>query len=731
MPTTEERFDYRRFIAPVHWPMWLGLGILRLSSYLPYPWMMRLGAMLGNIGFVLMAKRRRIIRTNLRACFPEYNETQIRHLMRLSFCSSAQAVFESALAWWGREAVLRNLYHVEGIENIQQALALNKGVLLLGGHYTTIEISNTLMSYTLPNYAPTYKRAHSKLFEAVMTAARRRIALTMIRSRDMRAIIHYLKQKNMVWYAPDQDFGTHSSVFAPFMGVPAVTLTLTARIAKTSGCAVVPFYSERLPNNQGYVIRFGKMLTNFPSDDAVRDATQVNHAIEAQVRRTPEQYLWGHRRFRTRPRGEPLFYPHRRDSRLRRYSLLLWSLALPAVAYTGWLAWRHRISGYFSQRLGIGSYTAQPVDIWIHAASVGEVNAVMPLIQLLHLRHPERSLLLTVNTPSGYHTAMKQLPEGAQCCFLPIDWHFAVSRFLQQIRPGASLVVETEIWPNLYLEAQYLGCPITIINGRLSTRTVNSPFIILGIIYRALETVFAVLARSELDAARFKGLAYAPDYTWVQGNLKFAAPATPSPPFEAGQPYVLAASTRPGEEAFIATCWKKLALEDYLLVIVPRHPKRLKQILRALKPFAFKLAIRSLDQPIEADTEVYIADSFGELGAFIAGSEFVIMGGGFSPFGGQNIVEAAHAGKAVIFGSHMENFDDEARQFVAHQAGIQVKNEAMLCESVARLLAEPEEALLMGNNGRALIAKMDKVAEDYLEKLEDLLPLFQSAAQDR
>jgi KDO2-lipid IV(A) lauroyltransferase len=200
------------------------------------------------------------------------------------------------------------LVRYEGSENLARAREHGRGVFLLGGHYTTLELSGRLMCLFTNDINPIYKPASNAVFNLLMTRYRSRIYDNLLSNTDMRAMLRALKQGKIIWYAPDQDFGRRRSVFAPFMGVSAATLTMTSRLAQRAGAPVLPFYSERLPGTRGYEIRVGPPLENFPSGDDVADATAINQAIEVQVRRTPEQYLWGHRRFKTRPPGERKLY---------------------------------------------------------------------------------------------------------------------------------------------------------------------------------------------------------------------------------------------------------------------------------------------------------------------------------------------------------------------------------------------------------------------------------------
>ena len=727
MPQTHKpTFQVKNFLAPKYWFTWLGLVILRLSTYLPYAWILSLGRGLGWLGFYLLPQRRRITRTNIGLAFPELDKKTRQKLVRQNFCFATQAVFESALAWWASEQRLKSLVRVEGLEHVDAALEKGKGVILLGGHYTTLEMGGRLVALYIKGFG-TYKRAHNPLFEAVMAGNRQRYFAGLIRSTDMRSILRRLKDNKVIWYAPDQDFGIQHSVFAPFMGVPTATLTITARLAERSGSQVLPFYSEQLAGNKGYVLRIAPPLQNYPSDNDIVDATTVNQAIEDQVRRAPAQYLWGHRRFKTRPHGEALFYKPRRDSSLRKYSLLLGLAATPVIFYTAWQAWRHKDWHHLTERLGIARYTRGPFDIWLHAASVGEINAVVPLVELITRRHPHLSILFTANTPTGGITARNKLPAKVIFHYLPIDWQFAVERFAAQVKPRAVLITETEVWPNLYLHCFHKGIPLTIINGRLADNTLSKAAWIRRVYCRALEEVYWILARSEQDRDNFVAMGAKDQYMKVIGNIKFAATGQDKPkPFAASRPYVLAASTRDGEERMIAECWNQLAPEDHFLIIVPRHPKRLPHILRELKPLDLKLATRSKNEVITEQTQIYLADTFGELNQFINGSQFVIMGGSLKPFGGQNILEVARAGKGVIFGPHMDNFSNEAALFLQHKAGLQVQTEADLSAAIARLLSEPEKANALGANGLSLMAEAGDMAERYLTELETLLPVFQS-----
>ncbi len=270
--------------------------------------MLALGRGLGKLLYRLVGSRRHITEVNLRLCFPELVEPARLELARQSFVSAATSLFEGVLSWWASDKRINQLYRIEGLEHLEAARARGKGVILLGGHYTTLEISGRFLANHVEGLQPIYKPARNKLFEAVMARSRKRLFDDLLPSSDMRRIVRNLKKGKVVWYAPDQDFGRERSVFAPFFGVPTATLVSTSRLARLSGAPVVPYCSERLPGSTGFLIRLMPALEGFPSGDDVADATRVNQVIEKQVKQVPEQYLWLHKRFKTRPEGEADVY---------------------------------------------------------------------------------------------------------------------------------------------------------------------------------------------------------------------------------------------------------------------------------------------------------------------------------------------------------------------------------------------------------------------------------------
>lgn len=405
-----------------------------------------------------------------------------------------------------------------------------------------------------------------------------------------------------------------------------------------------------------------------------------------------------------------------------RYTLLTTLLAVPVLLHTLWQALRFRDARYFRERMGLYAGTTPCHSLWIHAASVGEVNAVMPLIHALQQRHPQLAITLTTSTPSGGSAARRQLPATARQHYLPFDWGFAVRNFLRYLQPNACLIMETELWPRLYQGCADRQIPITIINGRISPRTLRASPWMRELYAQTLRQVQHILARSDTDRARFIDLGANAETINTLGNIKFARPGGNShaAAILLPRPYLLAASTREGEELQILRAWNRIDHGDRLLVMVPRHPQRLAGILRELQPQEANIAVRSRNDEITTATQLYIADTFGELGGFIAGADLVVMGGSLEPFGGQNLLEVARAGKALIFGPHMENFADEAQLLLEHEAAIQVHDEHELRQVMERVLADAAQRQQMGASGKALMEQRAHIVDDYLDALQQI-----------
>lgn len=292
-------------LAPRHWPAWLGVGVIWLIARLPYRWLLGLGRMLGALIRHVPSRRRRIAQTNIALCFPELDAGQQDALVKAHLTDIGLMLVEFALGWMGSDrAIARIPTRIEGLEHLEAARAQGQGVLLVGGHFSHLELCARLISQRI-RIAGMYRRMDSAVFEWTVLRARLRYAAAMFEKDDIRGTVKYLRGGGTVWYAPDQDMRSKENVFVPFFGVPAATITATHHLARMGKAQVIPFFHQRLPKG-GYAMRLGAPL---PMDgDAAADTAHVNAGIEQMVRAAPEQYLWVHKRFKTRPPGAPPVY---------------------------------------------------------------------------------------------------------------------------------------------------------------------------------------------------------------------------------------------------------------------------------------------------------------------------------------------------------------------------------------------------------------------------------------
>ena len=411
-----------------------------------------------------------------------------------------------------------------------------------------------------------------------------------------------------------------------------------------------------------------------------------------------------------------------------RYRLLLCLLALPISIFTLWLAFRDKELRYLTQRLGINSFKHFKKNngdlVWIHAASVGEVNAAAPFITELSKNN---SIVLTSNTVSSANRAKNIFGTTIHHFYCPIDWQWAVTRFISKIQPNYLFIIETELWPTLFSVCNNKKIPITIINGRLSPKTLNASQWIKKRYSECLGITQAVLSRSNEDTQNFISLGASSKIVKTIGNIKYYPNNNIDnvQPFSCDVSYILAASTRNNEEKIIVSNWleaQKKITDRYLLIIAPRHPHRLPLILEQLEEFNLNIAVRSRDDMIQSNTDVYIADTFGELISFIKGATFVLMGGSFVSKGGQNIIEVAHARKTVVFGKSMYNFKEEAKLFIQHQAGIQVNDNNLLASEMISLLTEKNKIQIHQENAAKLMQQHQNILNNYLAEIKSIYP---------
>lgn len=288
-----------QFLHPRFWPSWLGLALMRVSVYFPIRMQIGSGLLLSWIMAPLMTARKKIARRNLELCFPELTSEQREKLLKDNFRTMGMMLIETALSWWASDAHLQKRVRYEGLEHLDAALEKGKGVILLTGHFTSMELGGRLIMLKRPCYVM-FKELKNKLFNEVMMKARIFHSEGIVLRDDPRPMVRALRKNKIVWYAPDQDFGRKVSVFAKFFGVTAATIPATGRIVKMSGAAVLPF-APRREEYGSYTISIGEPLTDFPTGDDIVDAQRMNNLLEQEIRKSPEQYLWIHRRFKTQP----------------------------------------------------------------------------------------------------------------------------------------------------------------------------------------------------------------------------------------------------------------------------------------------------------------------------------------------------------------------------------------------------------------------------------------------
>ena len=358
------------------------------------------------------------------------------------------------------------------------------------------------------------------------------------------------------------------------------------------------------------------------------------------------------------------------------YSAALY-LLLPVTLYH--LVWRGFRQGDYllrwNERYAIYDPVQEPVDVWVHAVSMGEVNAAAPLVNALRARHPGLRLLVTSITPTGSARVRALWGDSVEHVYLPYDLPGAVSRFLRHFQPRRALVLETELWPNLLFGCREHGIPAWIVNARLSARSLRGYGLLRPLLRRALRTLRGVLAQSPADARRFVQLGAAAATTTVTGNLKFDI-AIPeggdalSADLRArigARPAWIAASTHPDEEAAIIAIHRQLRARwpQLLLLWAPRHPERFRGVAQQAIDAGWRVATRTLTRWPDADDAVFIIDTMGELVSFYGCANVAFVGGSLQDIGGHNLLEPAAVGTAVVSGPHLHNFADIAARMQA------------------------------------------------------------------
>jgi len=384
----------------------------------------------------------------------------------------------------------------------------------------------------------------------------------------------------------------------------------------------------------------------------------------------------------------------------------------------------------FPERHGQASM-ARPAGglVWLHGASVGEGLSMLPLIERIRAGHSGLTVLVTTGTVTSAALMAERLPEGVIHQYVPVDRPAWVRRFLDHWRPGLALWFESELWPNLVLETAARSIPMVLVNGRMSTTSYEKWRRHPGAIRPLLARFRLCLGQTDVDAGRFHELG-APD-TGSLGNLKFAVPPLPADEQAVNdmrgmigdRPCWLAASTHAGEEAVAGRVHAELRRkhEDVLTVVVPRHPERGGVIAAELAQQGLRVARRSAGESLARDTDVYLADTLGELGLFYRLADAVFIGKSLARTGGQNPLEPARLGAPMVFGPHMENFAEIAGQLLEEGGARQIADEHQLASALVDLLADSAAAVEMGARAKAFSERQADVLDRIAERLSPML----------
>ena len=414
------------------------------------------------------------------------------------------------------------------------------------------------------------------------------------------------------------------------------------------------------------------------------------------------------------------------------YNLFTYLLLIPFAAY--WVLRGIVNRSYFGglgQRFGFGFPRIESC-IWIHAVSVGEVQASVPLVRVLQKRFPDQQLLVTTVTPTGAARVRAIFGDTVRHTYIPFEFPHAVRAFFRSVNPNAAMIMETEIWPNLYRGCGIRNIPLILVSARISPRSIPGYRKLLPLIRETLSHGIIIAAQSEADAARFLSLGASPVRTWVTGNIKFDV-EQPDNIKERGaelraeligdRPVWVAASTHEGEEQLVLAAHRTL-LERHpglLLILVPRHPERFVEVRTLVQNNGFEVVARTENRACESSTSVLLGDTMGEVPLFYAASDIAFVGGSLVPIGGHNLLEPAAQGLPIVTGPHLFNTEDIADMFVDLEACRLVSGSDDLAATIAELLANPERAAQLGRNGLNLLRQNRGALQKLLVLLEPLL----------
>jgi 3-deoxy-D-manno-octulosonic-acid transferase len=415
------------------------------------------------------------------------------------------------------------------------------------------------------------------------------------------------------------------------------------------------------------------------------------------------------------------------------YNLLLY-LALPfALLRLLWRSWRQpTYRERWRERLGYYTEPDLRAGVWIHAVSVGEVQAAQPVIRHLLERYPGEGVMVTTTTPTGSARLRALFEDRVRHVYTPYDLRSAVGRFLDAVAPRLVLVMETEVWPNLLAECQRRGIPVVLANARLSARSAKGYARVGGFARETFARFTLIAAQAQPDAQRFIDLGAPPDRVKITGSIKFDLHLPASLREQAdvlrrfwscGRPVWLAASTHEGEEELLLGVQRQVRarLPHALLVLVPRHPDRFEAVAALVQRAGLNLARRSARAPCDGDTAVYLGDTMGELQTFLAAGDVAFIGGSLVKVGGHNLLEAAVVGVPAVIGPYSYNFATITRLMVEEGAAVQVQDAAGLTRQLCAWLGDAAERARVGENGLRVMVENRGALPRLLALLDGLL----------
>jgi len=418
--------------------------------------------------------------------------------------------------------------------------------------------------------------------------------------------------------------------------------------------------------------------------------------------------------------------------KLRLYTLLLY-LLIPLVLLR--LLWRSLSAPDYRRRVGerFGRLPRLPEQggLWVHAVSVGEVQAGAPLIKRLLREYPELPVIVTTTTPTGSRRLRELLGERVMHVYAPYDVPLVIRRFLAAARPRLAVFIETEVWPNILEQCRRGGIPTVLANARLSERSARG-YAKLGAFAReTFAKLDLVAAQGEADARRFVELGASPERVVVIGSIKFDVRLPPSLLEQSAvikrvwgedRPVWIAASTHEGEDEQVLEAHRQVlaALPEALLVLVPRHPERFVRVGQLAEKREFRMVKRSEGRPCGADTQLFLGDSMGELPMFFAAADLAFMGGSLVPHGGHNPLEPAASGVPVVTGPHVFNFTAITEMLLAADAAVRVETPAELARTVSAWLGDASLRTRIGENGHRVV-EQNRGALDRLLGLIDAM----------